>query len=112
MAEWFFFGAKVPRLFTKGGPYFSSWFRVDIIMAHSNVSGSGPHSHWIALASLKKAGGHQAFLYNKILLAFTNCLHLTFILSILYFCSDLSFSLSVGIRVLELDVSGVLIRGK
>ena len=31
---------KVPRLFTKGGPYFSSRLRVDIIMAYSSVSGS------------------------------------------------------------------------
>ena len=38
---------KVPRLFTKDGPDFSSRLRVDIIMAHSGVSGSGPHSHWI-----------------------------------------------------------------
>ena len=56
MVEWFFLfrasravrvSAKVPRLFTKGGPYFSSRLRVDIIMAHPSVSGSG----------------HPAFLY-------------------------------------------------
>ena len=43
----FFSNAKVPRLFTKGGPNFSSRLHVDIIMAHLSVSGSGPHSHWI-----------------------------------------------------------------
>ena len=49
IVKWFFYSprslhrrvdAKVPRLFTKGGPYFSSRLRVDIIMAHC---GSGPH---------------------------------------------------------------------
>ena len=34
-------------VFTKGGPDFSSRLRVDIIMAHLSVSGSGPHSYWI-----------------------------------------------------------------